>query len=142
MAGYNWLGKTAMSNNAMTALEEGLLPLHKITRELVDSMGGRGAKIADVRKAAETWDCATEWHHTGSNFKKTFFIDRQGIGRAITLAKSDDPGKLWTAWRKRGGFATIADDRRVQCSMAGFKYRARIEALKNAGNREIQEVIY
>lgn len=60
MAGYNW--SRGMSNNAVWAYEEGLLPYSKLS-----AWQKRAVDAGAVR--------AREWHHTSAKFNRTNFFD-------------------------------------------------------------------
>jgi len=85
MAGYNWTqGK---SNNAVTAEANGRFPKSKINASLLKEYN-ISLKVKDVKKLIElNIFTSSEWHHTSSQFNKTYFYDLEYLS---DLLKDED----------------------------------------------------
>lgn len=96
MAGYSgW----SMSNNAIQAYENGLMPLSKITKDVLTGVGITES-VAFIR-----WLCKkehlqpSEWHHTSSKFNATDFFDPEEIATSLAEMGADRLEALRKAYR-------------------------------------------
>jgi hypothetical protein len=123
MSGYNW--NAGMSNCAVAAYEDGLLPASKLAAALKE----RGYKVstAFIRENFT----ANEWHHTSAKFNATDFYDLREVIEEIKedpdlQAKiAEEAAKLAAARKSRETFVadvTVTDWVEERCNYRTFRY--------------------
>ena len=123
MSGYNW--NAGMSNCAVAAYEDGLLPASKLAAALKE----RGYKVstAFIRENFT----ANEWHHTSAKFNATDFYDLREVIEEIEedpdlQAKiAEEAAKLAAARKSRETFVadvTVTDWVEERCNYRTFRY--------------------
>lgn len=72
MAGYHGY---KMSNNAVKAYDEGLVPLSKLRKQHLIDAGFPTLKLNFVKWLGKNGHLGSEWHHTSSWYNQTSFLN-------------------------------------------------------------------
>jgi len=96
MSGYNYA--EGMSNRAVMAYNDGLIPLSKLTAKHLKEVGWKGTlKQAKELAKKDVW-LPSEWHHSGGTwYNKVYFYDPQDLVdlEIEPLAKEDNEEKSY-----------------------------------------------
>lgn len=126
MAGYDW--EKGMSNNAVAAREQGLLPASQCARRI-----GVEAKFISANFSP------VEYHHTGKYFNVTYFYSLEEV---IAWSKTNEGREEITRWKRAKKNAKCNPPFRISnCTVTYPTYRPNRGRWEFAGEETIDNAV-